>query len=350
MNLFRFAHPVMIYLYILIPVFVILYIIMKRWKKKALNRFGDASVIHRLFPDVSVSRPGIKFILLMMALFLFIAALCGPLIGSKLEEVKRKGVDIIIALDVSNSMKAEDIRPSRLERSKQAISRLIDKLQGDRVGLVVFAGDAYMQLPLTTDYGAAKLFLSTVEPDIVPRQGTAIGAAIEMAATSFTDSSRKHSAIIVITDGENHEDNAVEAAKDAWDQGVRTYTIGMGSPEGAPIPMFNNGMRIGFRQDNDGKTVITKLDPVALQEIAEAGHGRFVRASNSDDGLQVVLRDLDTLEKKEFQSKMFTDYENQYQYFAAAALLLLLIEYLLGERKSKWYQKMNLFGVHKNTN
>lgn len=350
MNLFRFAHPFMIYLYILIPVFIVLYIIMKRWKKKALNRFGDANVIYRLFPDVSVSRPGIKFFLLMTALFLFIAALCGPLIGSKLEEVKRKGVDIIIALDVSNSMKAEDIRPSRLERSKQAISRLIDKLQGDRIGLVVFAGDAYMQLPLTTDYGAAKLFLSTVEPDIVPRQGTAIGAAIEMASTSFTDSSRKHSAIIVITDGENHEDDAVEAAKEAWDQGVRTYTIGMGSPEGAPIPMFNNGQRVGFRQDNDGKTVITKLNPAALQEIAEAGHGRFVRASNSDDGLQVVLRDLDTLEKKEFQSKMFTDYENQYQYFAAAALLLLLIEFLLGERKSKWYQKMNLFGVNKNTN
>lgn len=348
MHLFRFAYPFMIYLYVLVPVFIILYIIMKRWKRKAFRRFGDDNVIRRLFPDVSVSRPGIKFFMLMLALVFFIAALCGPLIGSKLEEVKRKGVDIIIALDVSNSMKAEDIKPSRLERSKQAISRLIDKLQGDRIGLVVFAGDAYMQLPVTTDYGAAKLFLSTIDTDIVPRQGTAIGAAIDMASTSFTDSSRKHSAVIVITDGENHEDDAIDAAKRAWEEGIRTYTIGMGSPEGAPIPVFNNGARVGFRQDNSGQTVITKLNAEVLQEIAEAGHGRFVRASNSDDGLQVVLKDLNTLEKKEFQAKMFTDYENQYQYFAGAALLILLIEFLLGERKSKWYQKMNLFGVNKN--
>jgi len=348
MHLFRFAYPFMIYLYILVPVFIILYIIMKRWKRKAFRRFGDAAVIRRLFPDVSISRPGIKFFMLMLALVFFIAALCGPLIGSKLEEVKRKGVDIIIALDVSNSMKAEDIKPSRLERSKQAISRLIDKLQGDRIGLVVFAGDAYMQLPVTTDYGAAKLFLSTIDTDIVPRQGTAIGAAIDMASASFTDSSRKHSAVIVITDGENHEDDAIDAAKRAWEEGIRTYTIGMGSPEGAPIPVFNNGARVGFRQDNSGQTVITKLNAEILQEVAEAGHGRFVRASNSDDGLQVVLKDLNTLEKKEFQAKMFTDYENQYQYFAAGALLLLLIEFLLGERKSKWYQKVNLFGVNKN--
>jgi len=203
-------------------------------------------------------------------------------------------------------------------------------------------------LPVTTDYGAAKLFLSTIDTDIVPRQGTAIGAAIDMASASFTDSSRKHSAVIVITDGENHEDDAIDAAKRAWEEGIRTYTIGMGSQEGAPIPVFNNGARVGFRQDNSGQTVITKLNAEVLQEIAEAGHGRFVRASNSDDGLQVVLKDLNTLEKKEFQAKMFTDYENQYQYFAAGALLILLIEFLLGERKSKWYQKVNLFGVHKN--
>jgi Ca-activated chloride channel homolog len=348
MNLFRFAYPIMIYLYVLIPVFIILYIVMKQWKKKAFKRFGDSGIIRKLFPDVSITRPGIKFILLMTALVLFIAALSGPLIGSKLEEVKRKGVDVIIALDVSNSMKAEDIRPSRLERSKQAISRLIDKLQGDRIGLVVFAGDAYMQLPVTTDYGAAKLFLSTIEPDIVPRQGTAIGAAIEMSASSFTDSSRKHSAIIVITDGENHEDDALDAAKKAWSDGIRTYTIGMGSTNGAPIPIFNNGARVGFRQDNVGKTVITKLNAEALQEIAEAGHGRFVRATNSDDGLDVVLKDLNTLEKKEFQSKMFTDYENQYQYFAIGALFLMLVEFLLGERKSKWYQRVNLFSVKRN--
>ena len=346
--MFRFAYHEMIYLFGLLPVFIILYILMRRWKKRSLNKLGDKSVIFQLFPDVSISRPGIKFILLMLALVLFITALCGPLIGSKLEEVKRKGVDVMIALDVSNSMKAEDIRPSRLERSKQAISRLIDKLQGDRIGLVVFAGDAYTQLPITTDYGAAKLFLSTVDPEIVPRQGTAIGSAIDMAASAFSDSSRKNSAIIIITDGENHEDDAIDAAKKAWEHGARVYTIGMGSVEGAPIPIFNNGARVGFKQDNNGQTVITKLDPAALQEISEAGHGRFIRATNSDDGLDLILKEINTLEKKEFQSKMFTDFTNQYQYFAAGALLLLLIEFLLGERKSKWYSKLNLFGTKKN--
>jgi Ca-activated chloride channel homolog len=345
--MFRFAHPNMIYLYVLIPVLIILYIVMKQWKKKALKQFGDTSVIYRLFPDVSISRPGIKFVMLMTALFFFIAALCGPLIGSKLEEVKRKGVDIIIAMDVSNSMRAEDIRPNRLERSKQAVSRLIDRLQGDRIGLVIFAGDAYMQLPVTTDYSAAKLFLSAVDPDIVPRQGTAIGAAINLAAKSFADSSMKHSAIIVITDGENHEDDAVVEAKLAWEKGIRVYTIGMGSPEGAPIPVFNNDVRVGFKQDNSGQTVITKLNAAALEEIAEAGHGRFVRASNSDEGMSTVMKELSALDKKEFKSKMFTDYENQYQYFAAAALFLLLMEFLLGEKKSKWYQRLNLFGVKK---
>ncbi len=343
--MFRLTYPEFIYLFALLPVFVISYWIMKRWKKKALRRFGEMPMIRKLFPDVSISRPGMKFSLLMLAFAFMVAAVCGPLIGSKLEEVKRKGADIVIALDVSNSMKAEDIRPNRLERSKQAISRLIDKLQGDRIGLVVFAGDAYMQLPITTDYGAAKLFLSTVEPDIVPRQGTAIGAAIEMAASAFSDSSKKHSAIIIITDGENHEDDAVESAKKAAEQGMKIYTIGMGSPEGAPIPIYNNGVRVGFRQDNNGQTVLTKLDATALQEIAEAGKGKFVRASNSDDGLDIILKEINALDKKEFQAKMFTDYENQFQYFLSAALFLFLLEFLLGEKKSKWFTRLNLFGV-----
>ena len=283
----------------------------------------------------------------MLAFAFLAAAVCGPLIGSKLEEVKRKGADIIIALDVSNSMKAEDIRPSRLERSKQAISKLIDKLQGDRIGLVVFAGDAYTQLPITTDYGAAKLMLSTVETDIVPRQGTAIGSAIELATSAFSDSSRKHSAVIIITDGENHEDDAVDAAKKAAEQGVKIYTIGMGSPEGAPIPIYNNGARVGFKQDNNGQAVVTKLDAAALQEIAEAGKGKFVRASNSDDGLDIILKEINALDKKEFQAKMFTDYENQFQYFLGASIFLFLLEFMLGEKKSKWFSRMNLFGVKK---
>ena len=274
-----------------------------------------------------------------------VVGVCGPLIGSKLEEVKRKGSDIIICMDVSNSMRSEDIRPNRLERSKQAVSRLIDRLEGDRIGIVVFAGDAYMQLPITTDYAAAKLFLSQVEPDIVPKQGTAIGAAIDLASTSFTDTIKKHSAIVVITDGENHEDDAVESAKTAAEQGIKVYTIGMGSANGAPIPIYNNGTRVGFRQDNSGATVISKLDQNMLSEIADAGKGRFIQATNSDDGLDLILKELNGLDKKEFKAKMYTDYENQFQYFLAGAFVLLIIDFLLGEKKSKWFAKLNPFAV-----
>ncbi len=343
----RFAHPEMIYLFALVPVLIILYFLMKKWKRSSLAKFGDPIMVRKLFPDVSVSRPTFKFIFILLGFVFLVTAVCGPLIGSKLEEVKRKGADIIVAIDVSNSMRAEDLRPNRLERSKQAISRLIDRLDGDRIGIVVFAGDAYMQLPITTDYGAAKLFLSTVEPDIVPKQGTAIGAAIDLATTSFTDSTKKHSAIVVITDGENHEDNAIDAAKQAAEKGVKVYTIGMGSLNGAPIPIYNNGTRVGYRQDQNGSTVMTKLDASMLSDIADAGKGRFIRATNGDDGLDIILKELDALDKKEFKSKMYTDFENQFQYFIAFALLFMIIEFLLGERKSKWFTQLNLFGVKK---
>lgn len=343
--MFRLAHPDLLPLFLLLPLLSILYFLMRRWKHKALDRFGERKIIRKLFPDVSVTRPGIKFTLLLIAAAFFIAALCGPLIGSKLEEVKRKGADIIIALDVSNSMLAEDLKPDRLQRARQAISRLIDKLQGDRIGIIVFAGEAYVQLPVTTDYGAAKMFLSTIEPDLVPKQGTAIGSAIDLAVTSFTDTTKKHSAIIIITDGENHEDDAVKSARAASDQGIRVYTIGMGSEQGAPIPVINNGARVGFRQDRSGKTVITKLDAAMLSEIADAGNGRFIRATNSDDGLDDILKELNGLDRKAFKAKMYTDYENQFQYFLGIALLFLIIEFIPGERKSKWFAKINLFGV-----
>jgi len=337
----------MIYLFALAPVLLILYYMMRRWKKQSIQKFGNPVLVQRLFPDVSVSRPGMKFWILWTGFILMVVGVCGPLIGSKLEEVKRKGSDIIICMDVSNSMNAEDIRPNRLERSKQAVSRLIDRLEGDRIGIVVFAGDAYMQLPITTDYAAAKLFLSQVETDIVPKQGTAIGAAIDMASTSFTDTIKKHSAIVVITDGENHEDDAIESAKSAAEQGIKVYTIGMGSASGAPIPIYNNGTRVGFRQDNSGATVISKLDQNMLNEIADAGKGRFIQATNSDDGLDLILKELNGLDKKEFKAKMYTDYENQFQYFLAGAFILLIIDFLLGEKKSKWFAKLNPFGVTK---
>jgi len=348
--MFRLAHKEFLYLFALIPFFTIIFLVMWSWKKRALKKFGQTALVQRLFADTSFVKPVIKFILLMIALAFLVAGITGPQVGSKLEEVKRTGVDLVIALDVSNSMRAEDIRPNRQERSKQAISHLIDQLRGDRIGLVVFAGEAYVQLPITTDYGAAKLFLSTIDNDMVPTQGTAIGKAINLAASSFSDSTRQHNAIIVITDGENHEDDAIEAAKKAHEKGIRVHTIGMGSPAGAPIPVFSNGVRVGFKQDENGQTVISRLDELALAQIAEAGNGKFVRATNSDDGLGIIMKEIETMQKKEFSSKMFTDYEDQFQYFLFASLLFLLMEFLISERKSKWINNLNLFGEKKQSN
>lgn len=342
--MFRLTHIEFLWLYALIPVFIILFLLMMYWKKNALKKFGETSLIANLFPEASVSKPYFKFIFLIIAYSLLVFGLCGPQIGTKLEEVKRKGVDLVIALDVSNSMNAEDIKPTRLERSKQAIYRLVDRLQGDRIGLVVFAGQAYVQLPITTDYGAAKLFLQSINSEIIPAQGTVIGNAIDLSLQAIGDSLAKNTAIIIISDGETHDDDPVEAAKRATEKGIIVHTIGMGSSDGAPIPVYHNGTRVGFMQDQSGNTVVTKLDSDILQKIADAGKGKFVKASNNDDGLELIMKEVNMMEKKEFGAKMFTDYEDQFQYFIGAALLFLLIEFLLSERKSKWIQQLNLFG------
>jgi Ca-activated chloride channel family protein len=340
----RFAHPLYIYALLLIPAIVIIYFIMLQWRKKALQQFGDIKVITRLFVDASKAKQNLKFTIITFAAALVIIGAADPQIGTKLEEVKRSGVDVMIAIDVSNSMKAEDIKPNRLERAKQAISKLIDKMQNDRIGIIVFAGKAYTQLPLTSDFGAAKLFLSAVDPDIVPTQGTAIGEAIRLGINSYPADDKKHRAMVIITDGDNHEDDAIAAAKEADSAGVIIHTIGMGSPNGAPIPIYYNGAEVGYKKDNAGNTVITKLDESLLQQIAAAANGKFIRANNSEDGLSEVMKEIDKMEKKKLGSKMYTDYEDRFQYFLAAALLLLISELLVSSRKSKFLTKLNLFG------
>jgi len=341
--MFRLEHIDFLYALLLIPVLTIIFIWMMHWKKKALNNFGAWEIIKRLIPDTSKNRVIAKFIILMTGYAFLVIGIANPQIGSKLVEGERKGIDIMIALDVSNSMLAEDIKPSRLEKSKQAISKLIDKLGNDRIGIIVFAGNAYMQLPITTDYGAAKMFLNTISTKVVPTQGTAIGKAIEMAMDSFDDETHSR-AIIVITDGENHEDDAIKSATDASEKGIKVYTIGMGLPDGAPIPEYDNyNRRTGFKSDKQGTTVVTKLNESMLQQIASAGKGVYVRANNSSSGLKKVFEEINKLEKTEFESKMFSDYEDRFQYFIAVSLLLLLIELMIFERKSKWLSKYNLF-------
>ena len=343
MEMFRFEHPGAFYALLLIPAFTLLFIAMLIWRKKALKRFGDWAVIQQLLPGNSVGRLVLKFVLLMLAYLFLVIGMANPQLGSKLVEGERKGIDIMVALDVSNSMLAQDIKPSRLERSRQALSKLIDKLDNDRIGIVVFAGDAYVQLPITTDHSAAKMFLSTIDTKAVPTQGTSIGAAIKLAEKSF-DNDKHSQAIVVITDGENHEDGAIEAAGNAAKNGIHVYAIGMGLPEGTPIPQYDAyGHQTGYKKDRQGNTVVTRLNEKMLKDIADSGDGIYVRANNTQAGLSKVYKEINTLEKTKFESKSFSDYESRFQYFIALALITLLIEILIFERKSKRLSKIKLF-------
>lgn len=338
----KFEHIDFFYALFLLPVCIILHSISVYWKRKALKIYGDEHLIFKLMPQVSSTRPTIKFLLLILAYISLIIAIANPQIGSKIETAKRKGIDLIIALDVSNSMLAQDIKPSRLSAAKQAISRLIDKLQGDRIGIIVFAGHAYTQLPITTDYAAAKMFLNTVTPDMLPTQGTAIAEAIKLASTSYGNS-EYNKAIVIITDGEDHEGDALKVIKEAVDKDIKIYTIGMGLPEGGPIPIFVNGILSDYKKNSEGHTIITKLNESMLQQIAIAGHGSYQRANNSQTGLNKIFEEIESIEKSDLEVTTFSDYEDRFQYFIAFTIFLIILEFIIVERKSKWAQKIKLF-------
>lgn len=342
MEMFRFGNSEFLWVLLIIPVLALIFIWSRIARKRALKRFGQEQILKQLMPFTSKSRPVFKFIVLMLALAFFIVGAARPQFGSKLKKVKREGVELMIALDVSNSMMAEDIQPNRLERAKRAISRLIDRLQDDKIGLIVFAGEAYMQLPITSDYNSAKLFLNSVNTQIVPTQGTAIGAAINMASRSFTSQGDANKAIIVITDGENHEDDAVSAAKDAVENGMVVNTIGMGLPEGSPIPVLRNGQK-DYLKDNSGEVVITKLNETMLEKIATAGNGIYVRANNAQVGLNALFDEINKLQKEEMESLVYSEYDDQFQYFFAVGLFLLLFEFVILDRKNRYFRKVNLF-------
>ena len=341
--MFRFAHPELLYLLAVLPLLVVFYVVVRSRKRKAIAEFGNPELLATLMPLQSYKRETMKFVMVLVALFFVILGVAGPQFGSKLQQVQREGVELIIALDVSNSMMAEDIKPNRLAAAKQAISRMTDKLTDDKVGLIVFAGDAYVQLPITTDYSSAKLFLSGITTDIAPIQGTAIGAAIDLAAKSFTPQTEASKAIIVITDGENHPDDAVAAAKAAREQGIYVHTVGMGLPQGAPIPEQGNPGQ--FMKDGQGNVVISKLDEATLREIAKAGEGLFVRASNTNVGLNTLLDEINEMDKTLLEERVFSDYAETYQYFLLAALLFGLIDFMILERKNKNLLKINIFGT-----
>ena len=333
---------------VVLPLIVLVFMFIQNWKKRKLKQFGNNDIVKRLMPNVSKKLPVFKFVLYGLAMFSLLLGIANLQYGTKLEEVKREGVDLMIALDVSNSMLAEDLSPNRLERAKRAIYQLIEKLHNDRLGMIVFAGEAYVQLPITTDYSSAKLFLETIGTDIVPTQGTAIGSAIDLAMESFDFENGTSKAIVVITDGENHEDDAVQSSQAAAEMEVTVHTIGMGSENGAPIPIYKNGKQVGFRTDNAQNTVVSKLNEDMLKQIATAGEGTYVRATNANAGLGIIMNEINQMEKKEFDSKSYKDFEDRFQPFLIFSLLLFIIEFFISNRKSSKLDRINLFETKKN--
>ena len=326
----NFAQAQYLLLILLIPVFFIIQAVMLKLRGRRIRKFGDENLVSMLMPSYSRGKVWMRLVFFSIGFFFFVIGLSRPQIGAKLKEHETKGAEIMIVLDVSNSMLAEDYSPNRLERAKLAISRLVDKLRDDRIGLIVFAGNSFVQLPITTDYVSAKMFLNSITTESVPVQGTAIGDAINTAMRSFSAQSEKSRAIIVITDGENHEDDPVAAAAQAAGMGVRVFTIGVGSPEGKPIPMDGELLK-----DKDGNIVVTRLDEGVLQEVAREGNGVYVRAGNSEFGLNPIIDDIRKMEDEKYSSVVFEEYDEQFMYFLAIALFFFVIEILVGDRKSK---------------
>lgn len=348
--MFKFAHIEYLYLLALIPLLVIFFFYALIQQKKMRQTFASIELFQRLSPWTSSFKQKLKFFLLTIALAFVIIGFANPQIGSRFEEVKAEAIDIFIALDVSKSMKAEDVQPNRLEAAKYAIGQLLSMVKGDRVGLSVFAGDAYVQFPLTLDYSAAKIFLDAIDVETAPVPGSALGTAIQMADKSFSDiedeseslrpvgKNASNKVLVLITDGENTEGDAFAAATDAAKNGVIIYTIGVGSPTGSPIPEYKNGQQ-DFKRDNEGNVVVTKLDEESLVKLADIGHGKYYRATTGGDELVKIFEDINKLQKREIGVKQFTEYESRYQYFLFAALLLLVSEIFISEKKSNTWQK-----------
>lgn len=325
-----FAAPRYLLLLLLIPFF---FVGMGLWlwrRRRLVRRFGDEQLVGELMPSWSKGKLWLRTVLFSLAFFFFVIGLSRPQIGAKLKEHKTRGAEIVIALDVSNSMLAQDYSPSRLERAKLAISRITDKLQDDRIGLIVFAGTSFVQLPITSDYVSAKMFLNSISTGSVPVQGTAIGDAIGTAVKSFSAQSENSRAIIVITDGENHEDDPVAAAKIASEAGIKVYTIGVGSADGQPIPVEG-----GLLKDKDGNIVVTHLDEDVLKQVAEAGGGIYVHAGNDEFGLTPIVNDIRKMEDEEYNSVVFEEYDEQFMYFLGIALVFFILEMLVGERRPR---------------
>lgn len=337
--MFRFENPAFLYLLIIIPVIIVIRLLEMRKRKLKLKKFGDLSLLKQLMPDVSSSRKSLKFWLMVAALALLIVMLARPQMGTKISQEKRKGIEVIISLDISNSMRAEDVVPSRLDKSKMLVENMVDNFTNDKVGLVVFAGDAFIQLPITSDYVSAKMFLQNTDPSLIATQGTDLAGAIELSSKSFTQQDKVGRAILIITDGEDHEGGAIEAAEKARKNGIRVFVLGVGSTKGSPVPDGNGG----YMKDNSGQEVISALNEEMCKQVAQAGGGAYIHVDNTSLAQRQLNDELTKLQKGDISSVVYSEYDEQFQAVGILVLILLIIEMLILERKNQFFKKIKLF-------
>ncbi len=340
--MFRFENIENLYAFALIPVLVLFFLLMWYARQRAIRNFGDFELMKRLMPQMSKYKHAVKFLILMVALSFMIVAWANPQWGTKKEKVKRKSVDVFIALDISQSMLAEDISPNRLERAKKFSQNLINELRGERIGIIIFAGNAYLQMPLTTDYAAAELFIRSANTRQAPSQGTAISEAIDLAERSFEQDNKHHKALIIITDGESHDHDAIERAREANENGLLIFTVGVGTPEGANIPTFYAGQR-GIKRDKSGNPVRSRLNEKMLNDLANEGEGAYYNLVEGDNVVGVLQDRIDKIEKRELEQRSFNEYESYFQYFLAIGLFFMLLEFFVSYRKSKWLEGKDIF-------
>ncbi|MGF1559176.1 MAG: VWA domain-containing protein [Flavobacteriaceae bacterium] len=336
------------YLLFIIPVLILLFVFLQIWKKRTQKKFADFPLLKRLTPDRSDFKSSLKLLLLLLGIASLTLGLVNPKMGTKLETVKREGVDIVFALDVSKSMLAEDIAPNRLEKAKRLVSEIINQLASDRIGIIAYAGQAFPQLPITTDYGAAKMFLQSMNTDMLTSQGTAIDQAIELATTYYDDEDQTNRVLFIISDGEDHsEGSTLGAVEEATEQGIRIFTIGVGKSKGAPIPLKVNGVVESLKKDANGEVVITKMNQQVLEDIADEGNGEYIDGSNTEEAVEFIKEQLNQMDKKEFEAKQFAEYKDQYQWFLGAGLFFLFLDVFVLDKKTKWLKKLNLFNEKK---
>lgn len=341
--MYQLEEKIWFWLLLIIPVIVVVFLVLQIWKRHAQKKFANDYLLKRLSPNRSTFKPILKLLVLCLAFASLTIAMVNPKIGTKLETIKRQGVDIVFAVDVSKSMLAEDVAPNRLEKSKQLVTQIINNLASDRVGIIAYAGKAFPQLPITTDYASAKMFLQSMNTDMLSSQGTAIDEAIQLAKTYYDDEEQTNRVLIIISDGEDHSNIATSVAEEASDEGIKIFTIGVGEAKGAPIPIKRNNIVLNYKKDNQGQTVITKLNEETLIDIAKEANGQYINGKNTAEVLETIRIILNNMDKKEFEAKQFAEYKDQFQWFLAFGIFFLLIDILLLERKTAWLNRLNLF-------